>query len=372
MNQSYGQLTRENNSKKNEAIENPWCPQGILNIDRYHIIDQLESCFNDLKSAQIFITGGTGFFGKWLLESIVAMNDLCGLDIQSTILTRNPEHFLNKMPHFCNRNDLVFVQGDVINFALHPQPFTHVIHAATAASVALSSENPLLMLDTVVQGTRRVLDFAVECGARQILFTSSGAVYGVQPTNISNITEECLVGPDVLDPTFCYHEAKRLAEMLCAIYAKKHNIEIKIARCFAFIGPHLPLDSHFAAGNFIRDALHGGPINVSGDGSSLRSYLYAADLVVWLWKILCKGVSLRPYNVGSPQAVSIAELARCVAQNSTPSGIEIRIAKKTNPLQPPARYVPDVSRACGELRLKVEIELEEAIRRTFTWLKCRQ
>jgi dTDP-glucose 4,6-dehydratase len=141
-------------------------------------------------------------------------------------------------------------------------------------------------------------------------------------------------------------------------------LETTIARCFAFVGPHLPLDAHFAIGNFIRDAMRGEPIRVN-DGTPYRSYLYAADLAVWLWSILFKGESCHPYNVGSDQEITIADLARTVASvleahHSSPPAT-------SSPEPFPSRYVPSGGRSREELGLKEWISREEAIRKTADW-----
>src|SRR5208337_555576 len=207
-------------------------------------------------------------------------------------------------------------------------------------------------------------------GAKKFLLTSSGAVYGRQPQNLSHIPEDYLGGPDWLDPNAAYAEGKRVSEQMCSLYARESEIDFIIARCFAFVGPHLPLDQHFAIGNFIADALAGRDIAVRGDGTPMRSYLYGADLAIWLWTMLLReslpGSNPHVFNVGSGDAISIRDLAQVVAKELD-SSLEVKVAEAPFAGGPRLQYVPDVSHAEDSLGLRQTIGLREAIRRTAAW-----
>ncbi|HEX8550149.1 MAG TPA: NAD-dependent epimerase/dehydratase family protein [Abditibacteriaceae bacterium] len=329
--------------------------------DLEHVRDHV--AWEELRGARVFLTGATGFFGMWLLETFCHANDALNLEARATILTRDAAAFAKKAPYLAARADLDFHRGDVRNFDVPTGEFTHIVHGATTSSYPVA---PREMYETVTSGTRRVLNFARETGARRMLLVSSGAVYGKQPLELSHTSENFRGAPDVLDMDSAYGQGKRAAEFECSLAASEGVLEVSIARGFAFVGPHLPLDAHFAAGNFLRDALRGDAIRVGGDGSPLRSYLYAADLAAWLWTILLRGQSARAYNVGSDEAVSIEQLAtQCAALVSPPLPVQMARMPDANVL--PSRYVPDISLARNELGLDVWISLDEALNRTFAW-----
>jgi nucleoside-diphosphate-sugar epimerase len=345
--------------------------RNLLAGDLERVLERTRDLWEELRGQRIFITGATGFFGCWLLESFVLANDRLQLNARAAILTRNPQRLKDRAPHLAAHRAIEIVVGDVRSFAFPEGEFSHLIHAATESSVVLNTKQPELMFDTIVRGTWRTLEFAAAAGTRKFLLTSSGAVYGTQPPAMSHVSESFTGGPDPVDPNSAYAEGKRAAELLCALAAKTTGLEIKVARCFAFVGPYMKLDAHFAIGNFIRDQLHGGPVIVTGDGTACRSYMYASDLMVWLWTILFRGTSGRAYNVGAEEAISIRQLADAVTATLSPR-VEVKILGRPASGAPAQRYVPCTERARKELGLTCEVPLPEAIRRTQAWFQQTQ
>lgn len=338
-----------------------------LAADLDHILSLTDGFWEELRGKRIFITGGTGFFGRWFLESFAWANERFGLNASITVLTRNPDAFKKKALHLATHPAIKFIVGDVRDFDFPEDTFDYIIHAAATSAVAtFNNEDPLIKFDTIVEGTRHVLEFAVHCGAKKILYTSSGAMYGKQPSDMTHIPEDYTGAPDSTDINSVWGESKRVAEILCVYYAKKYGVEIKIARCFSFVGPHLPLDIHYAVGNFIRDGIAGGPIRINGDGTPYRSYLYASDLMVWLWTILSKGVSCRAYNVGSENSMTIGEVAEIVA-NVFKDPIDVIVEKVPVAGVAPSRYVPSTQRAQSELALRQTVDFKDAVRRTIRY-----
>lgn len=328
--------------------------------DLEHCSRLTEAIWKEHPGARIFLTGGTGFFGKWLQETFTHANSKFDLGATLVVLTRDAAKAKREMGHLSA--GVEYVSGDVRSFEFPKGPFTHVIHAATPVQGLWSPKQALETLDITYHGTKRVLEFAATQTPTRLLLVSSGGVYGPQPQTMAAIPESHHGGPDSASPKMAYSEGKRVAETLTHLSGLNHSI----ARCFAFTGPHLAMDAGFASSDFLDKALRKVSIQIKGTGEDLRSFMHPADLSVWLWTILFRGKNGEIYNVGSDEAVSIAELARKI-QPLGATGVEILGRPGDNS---PSRYVPDVTKAKRELGLEIGIGLDEALRRTFDWLKA--
>lgn len=336
----------------------------MLEQDRSHILAQTEGLWEDLRGERIFITGGTGFVGSWLLDAFCAANRAHALDARALVLTRDPERFRTREPELANDPAVELLQGEATAFAFPAGTFAFVVHGVVEPT---DPEDPLRQLKADQKMTWHVLDFAMRAGTKRLLFTSTGGVYGQQPNTLATVDENYPGAPLTTDLVHTYWQAKRASELACVAAAQKGTLSAIIARLFTFVGPRLPLDLNFAVGNFVGDVLAGRPIQIAGDGTPLRSYLYAADMAIWLWTILLRGRSARIYNVGSSEALSIRELAeRVVEATGSQHGIG-PLGSTPVPGALPSRYVPSVERAESELGLRPLISLTEGIARTYEW-----
>ena len=295
-----------------------------------------------MKNNNILVTGGTGFFGCSLLDMIAAGN---WQDFYFTMLSRRADAFLDVHPEYRLPN-VSFLTSDVRNLSACQEKFDYIIHAATPA---VDSPDDAELHDIIVRGSQEVLDFARKCGAKKLLYISSGGVYG---SGFEPFPEDT-----PCQPLTVYGKAKLEAEKMVLA----SGIPSVIVRAFAFAGKHLRRDVHFAFGNFIADALAKRDIVIKGDGTPLRSYMHSNDLAVWLMTMLQQGRAGEIYNCGSAEAVSIKALADKINAVLNPSG-KISVLTPATPGAKVSCYVPDTSKAERELGLKITINIEEAIK----------
>lgn len=289
----------------------------------------------------LLITGGTGFFGVWFLSALVSIRRSIGGGLRIIALSRSPDTFLQRHALHDFVENVEFIRGDIKSFKLPPETrVTHLMHMATTnAEETFVGEDQLNKLDMLYVGTRHVLE---ECGSslENVLFTSSGVAYGVNSHEF--ITETDFTSPDTTDNNSALGLGKLVAEYLVTHFAAKFGYRYSLARCFAFSGPHLPEDLHYAFGNFVQNARRGENIVIRGDGQDLRSYLYVGDAMAWLLRLLCEPMN-RMFNVGSSRQVKIEGLARLIASSVHPP-VDVVILGTVNPQDNFRRnsYIPNI------------------------------
>lgn len=315
--------------------------------------------WSGLRGKRLFLTGGTGFVGKWLLEALVAADAAYALGMRVTVLTRNAAAFRGAHPRLAAAPLLQWHEGDVAGFAFPEGRFDLVVHAALPASTHAQDAGTLVA--TALAGTEHVCAFAAQAGAQRLLHVSSGAVYGasVDARPIAESADWAEPAPNA------YTEAKRAAERVCT---RDWPFEAVIARLFAFAGPYLEPTGGSAAAQFIAAASAGQEIVVQGTGEAVRSFQYPSDMARWLLTLLVLGRPGAAYNVGSEEAVSIRELAARVA---AVAGAQYRVLGQAARGLAGSFYVPSTGFARESLGLRNAVGLDSALRRTFSWRSAR-
>jgi dTDP-glucose 4,6-dehydratase len=311
-----------------------------------------------LEGAKLFLTGGTGFLGCNLLEALFYLKDTLGLNLSLTVLTRDPAAFAKKAPRLAAHPALTLWPGDVTDFSPPPGTFTHLIHGAAPAASAHSRQGDADTLARSRAAIARVLDFARRAGAARLLYLSSGAVYGAEAFADGKPAAE--TAP--LRPTTAYGQAKAEAEDTLRA-ATRSGPGLAIARAFTFLGPWQDLDAGFAVTDFIRAARAGQPIVLHGPPATVRSYLYAPEAAVHLLRLLTLSAPETTCNIGSPQPVTMRELAEAVRTVFAP-GVVIEERPST---QPATAYLPDCTHA-ESLGLRATVPLSKALSLTREFL----
>lgn len=314
--------------------------------------------FRHLSKRRLFITGGTGFVGRSLLDNLASIAPQIWPDLQVEVLSRDPSIFLSRYPQYANHRWLSIVEGSLDRLP-EGGGYTDLIHGA--ADTHWKGDD-LAWLEQLVDGTRQILAFAQRAKVQRLVFLSSGAVYAPRPDD-SPLAEDQPQAPLTTDISKLYGHGKRMAETLCALYSAQYGVPSVIARCFAIVSEHVPLNGPYAVGNFLRDALdpRRPAIVVRGSGASVRTYIDGRDMARWLLAMLDHGTPGTAYNIGGDQPITTLALAEMVARIVSPSK-PVQMERQVEMLSQSDRsvYVPSLQRA-HSLGLMARFPLEKAI-----------
>jgi nucleoside-diphosphate-sugar epimerase len=319
-----------------------------------------------LKGEHVFITGGSGFLGTWLLELFKVLNDTYGFATQVTIFSRNARAFAARWPHLGDCSWLRCQEGDIRYFTEFPQDVGYVIHAAALTDRRLFASQPGAVAEINGVGTIRLFKAAnLLENVRKFILMSSGLVYGSQPLDQTQINEDFAGHLRCDDVNSVYAESKRYAEIVAQCAISESKLPVVTLRPFAFVGPYQSLQLPWAVTDFIRDSFNGGPIRIMGDGITVRSIMYGSDYAYWVLAALAGGRARETYNIGSPEPIDLGSLAHLITRYFSPvPEIRTRLGQIGHDR---SRLVPDVSKITSELGLTVTVPLAEAIERSITW-----
>lgn len=319
-----------------------------------------------LRGAQVFISGGTGFLGAWLLELAAVLNERHGFGLQLTVHSRHARDFAKKWPHLGQYSWVTFQDGDIRYLAELPRDTTHMVHAAALTDRRLFASEPTAVAEVNASGTLRVIRAcSLLENLEKFVFLSSGLVYGGQPWLKERVDEDDAGILRCNDVQSIYAESKRMAELF--VHAAESEIKLPAVtlRPFAFVGPYQSLELPWAVTDFIRDSFKGGPIRVMGDGATIRSLMYGSDFAYAVWAALANGKPRSIYNVGSPEAVDLMSLAKLITHFFTPVP-EIRTGLGQSG-HDRNRLVPATDRISRDLGVTTTVPLQDSVRKAIEW-----
>ena len=321
---------------------------------------------------KILVTGGAGFIGSHLCERLInAGEEVICLD---NFFTGQKE---NIIPLIDNKK-FELVRHDVVQEIL--LEVDQIYHLACPASPIHYQYNPVKTVKVNVMGTLNMLGLAKRIRAR-ILSASTSEVYGDPLVNPQNEKYWGNVNP--IGPRSCYDEGKRVAETLMMDYYRQNQVDVKIVRIFNTYGPRMFVNDGRVVSNFIVQALRNKPITVYGDGHQTRSFCYIDDMIEGMIKMMAYEENAvnkdekdytkptlsgftGPINLGSPQEISILELAHTIIKLT---GNKTKINFETLPKDDPKMRHPDITLAKEKLAWQPKVSLIQGLQKTIEYFK---
>jgi nucleoside-diphosphate-sugar epimerase len=356
--------------------------QDLVGRDLDYVCENLRDEFGAMAGRRVLMTGGAGFLGYYMVQSVLHWNDRARADqrIAMTVF----DNYIRGVPAWLEalggREDLTQTRFDIRHPLPDPMPeFDYIIHAAGIASPIYYRAHPLETMDANIDGLRRLLEYA---RARRdsghnfsgFIFYSSSEIYGDPAPDMIPTPEDYRGNVSCTGPRACYDESKRYGETLCVVFAKHYGVPVRMVRPFNNYGPGLKISDRRVIPDFARDVMAGRDIVMLSDGKPMRTFCYVADAVVGYYKALVRGRAGEPYNIGVDRPeISMKDLAgRVVSTARDLFGYSGRVVSGESGesdylVDNPNRRCPDMTKSNTELGYHPTILVDEGLRRSLTW-----
>jgi dTDP-glucose 4,6-dehydratase/UDP-glucuronate decarboxylase len=329
----------------------------------------LAATVKELSGSSMLVTGAGGFLCSFLIDVMVALNNSVLSKPCSVIALDNFQSGLpERIQHLQSDKNISFVQHDMRYEFLPERSVDYIIHGASIASPPFYRKFPLETMDVNIGGTRHLLDLCQK-GSRSMLYLSTSEIYG-DPDPAFVPTPETYAGNvSCTGPRACYDESKRVAETLCTVYHRLHQLPVKIARPFNVYGPGQRIDDGRIIPDLMSAVIKKEPFVLFGDGQATRSFCYVSDVVRALILLLLSNANGESFNVGNDQEeITMGGVARLVSKIAAPTVIDVVFQVNADPLyliNNPQRRCPDLTKLKRLTGYSPEFSLEKGLSRTL-------
>jgi nucleoside-diphosphate-sugar epimerase len=340
----------------------------FIKADAAEVLDDNLEQLKRLKGKTIFISGASGFVGKWVIELVNYLNENYQFNICVIASSRNIEKTSKSYPEIFNKKHIRMMDADAKNLTELGNEVSYVLHLAASPDNREHASDPVRVMNDIFVGTQKILDACTRLD-RLENFThfSSGLVYGLQTYSSANIKEENFSGFSCSSLNSVYSEAKRASEAVAQSYRSTYKIPLTVLRPFAFIGPYQSIDRPWAINNFIRDCLLSQPIRILGDEETIRSYMYPSEMAYWTLLSLLSISSGSSYNLGSDDGMSLRAIAQIIEKNfDKRNGIISTVPVHSSLL---TKFVPSIDRFENTFNVKLKINTLRAIEKSVSWYR---
>lgn len=331
----------------------------LINRDLKSLLENGQK-FNAFDESEIVILGGTGFVGLWVLQALQEYKKNLGIKANVTVYTRNSKRahqlLVNEMNLTLNIKEIDFSQQP----ALIDQA-DYYICAATPSRIQTGLGDPSGVYLSAINSSKSVILTATKKrNIPKVLNLSSGIVYGKQPILMKNRKE--IEHGENSNSTSGYKNAKIVSEEIFESATSEGIIKSISPRLFAFFGPGIDFNEHFAIGNFLRDGLSNLKIQINGNPNTIRSYMYPTDLINWIFSALINPLD-ENVNIGSENPITMLELAETISNLTSKLGVEVKLNQDES-----TNYVPSTAMFRKLYRVSEMISIEEGLDRWIEWV----